>query len=124
VWLSTPFAEVHRLTILPNVQCSMHMHQHKWNSFHVISGRLIIEVEKSDYPLTDKTELGPGESTTVKPGEYHRFRTGDEPCEAIECYYPAALSEDIKRRDCGGEVGESPDRQSLAIDAYLWALPD
>lgn len=102
--LSTPLLAMHRLIIQPNMQCSLHVHRFKWNGFYVEKGRLFIEVIKNDYALTDVTELGPGQITTVKPGEHHRFRTGDEPCEALEFYYTEPLSDDISRKDKGGPV--------------------
>lgn len=100
--LGTPLVEIHRLYIKPNAHCSLHAHEFKWNGFLVLSGRLLIEVSKKAYDLVDVTELGPGEFTTVKPGEYHRFVTKDEPVQAIEIYYPEPLSEDIIRKDIGG----------------------
>lgn len=103
--LKTPFVEVHRLDIRANARCSLHLHRTKCNGFFVQSGRLTIEVQKSDYDLTDLTELRPGDFTTVKPGEYHRFITGREPVKAIEIYYPETLSEDIVRKDCGSVAG-------------------
>lgn len=102
--LSTSMLSMHRLTIRPKHQCSLHVHRFKWNGFFVIKGRLSIDVVKTDYALTDTTDLGPGGITTVKPGEHHRFRTGDEPCEAIEFYFTEPLSEDIDRKDTGGPV--------------------
>lgn len=102
--LQSPHVEVHRLTIKPKHRCSLHVHRTKWNAFLVLSGRLFIDVVKQDYPLTDVTELGPGDLMTVKPGEHHQFRTGAEPCKAIEFYYPDQLSEDIERKDHGGPV--------------------
>jgi len=104
--LATPLVEVHALRIEPNKRCSLHKHDFKWNAFYVTRGTLFIDVEKNNYALTDVTTLGPGDLMTVKPGEYHRFRTGDEPCEAIELYYPEPLSEDIIRKDVGGAVGQ------------------
>lgn len=101
--LATPFVEMHRLVIDPDHQCSMHRHVTKCNAFIVISGTLFIDVEK-EYGLTDTTTLEPGDVCTVPAGEWHRFRTGHEPCIAIEAYYPERLSEDIERRDCGGPV--------------------
>jgi mannose-6-phosphate isomerase-like protein (cupin superfamily) len=110
--LATPFLEVHRLTIKPNARCSLHSHQFKWNGFFVQSGSLTISVQKNDYPLTDDTVLGPGDFTTVKPGEFHRFISGDEEVRAIEVYYPEPLSEDIVRKDCGSvnaqTTGDNP----------------
>ena len=73
----------------------------------MISGRLFIDVVKkggAQQPVIDTTELGPGDSTTVAPGEFHRFRTGGERCIATEEYYPETLSEDIERQDQGGPI--------------------
>lgn len=100
--LVTPFVEVHLLEIFPNSHCSEHVHHHKRNAFIVCSGVLFIDVVKKDYPLTDSTELREGECTTVRAGEYHRFRTGPEPCVALEIYYPETMTEDIERKDHGG----------------------
>ena len=100
--LKTPFIEIHRLAILPNMRCSLHKHQFKWNAFYVSSGRLWIETKKLDYDLIDITELRPGDLMTAKPNEFHRFVTKDEGMTGIEIYYPEPLSEDIIRADVGG----------------------
>ena len=101
--IQTPVFEKHRLEIKPGYQCSLHKHNRKWNSFTVISGQLFIDTVKPSKTV-DTTTLGPGDSTTVPPGEYHRFRTGGQPCIATEEYYPDTLSEDIDRNDEGGPV--------------------
>jgi mannose-6-phosphate isomerase-like protein (cupin superfamily) len=97
--------EVHRLIIEPGAYCSWHMHERKSNMFIVLSGELTIEVQKNDYPLTDRTTLLPGDVTTVIPGEFHRFVAGTEPVMAFEVYYPEALGKDIIRKDVGGKEG-------------------
>lgn len=97
----TPLVEAHLLSVKPNAQCSMHCHEFKWNAFVVLSGELTIEVRKKKYKLTDETVLRAGESTAVRPGEFHRFRSGSRPVTAIEVYYPESLSEDIVRKDVG-----------------------
>lgn len=102
ILLQRPTIEVHRMQIAPNTRCSMHKHEHKWNAFLVLSGRLKIIVRKNDYALTDETILLPGEMMEVAPGEFHRFEAGGEPVDAIEFYYLEPLSEDIVREDCGG----------------------
>lgn len=102
--LRTPLIEVHRLTIQPHMQCSMHKHQFKWNAFYVKSGRLMIDVRKNNYDLIDRTELEAGEFMTVQPGEFHRFVTDEIGCDGIEIYYPETLSEDIIRETVGGAV--------------------
>jgi mannose-6-phosphate isomerase-like protein (cupin superfamily) len=102
--LETPLIEIHRLAIKPNHQCSLHVHRRKWNAFMVTAGELFIDVAKNDYDLVDTTMLGPGDVTTVRPGEHHRFRTGEVPCEAFEIYYPDTLGDDIDRKGCGGPI--------------------
>lgn len=102
--LATPLMEMHRLVIKPNMQCSLHVHRRKWNAFMVMTGKLSIDVVKTDYDLTDTTELASGEVATVKPGEHHRFRTGELACVAFEIYYTDVLADDIERKGCGGPV--------------------
>ncbi len=102
--LSTPMCELHRITIKAGSRCSMHRHVHKSNAFYVLEGKLRIVVEKQDYDLVDATDLGPGEFTTVSPGEYHRFEALTD-VVALEIYYPQPLAPDIERRDCGNAAG-------------------
>lgn len=106
-FISTPVFEMHRIMVLPNAKCSLHMHRAKANVFIVLSGILYIDVHKNDYELVDVTELRDGDVHTVKPGEYHQFRTGDVGAQALEVYFPASLSEDIVRKDVGGLVGKA-----------------
>lgn len=102
--VSNPSLHMELLTIKPWHECSLHVHRHKRNAFQVIKGRLFIDVVKNDYPLTDTTELGPGEATEVKAGEHHKFRTGPQGCVCWEIYYPEPMSDDIERKGHGGEV--------------------
>lgn len=104
--VSTPFAEFHRLLIRPRFQCSLHVHRRKVNAFYVVSGKLFVDVIKGDHQPPDTTELVAGSFMAIPPGEHHRFRTGEQPCECFELYYPEGLSEDIDRRDQGGPVPE------------------
>jgi mannose-6-phosphate isomerase-like protein (cupin superfamily) len=104
--IQTPMIEFHRIWIHPNMQCSMHMHRHKWNAFYVVAGQLDIIVQKNDYDLMDTTVLGAGDFTTVPPGEYHMFRSIAGFVEAFELYYPEGLSEDIVRQSVGGVADE------------------
>jgi mannose-6-phosphate isomerase-like protein (cupin superfamily) len=106
-YLVTPLVEFHRITALPNSQCSLHKHEKKNNTFFVISGRLIIEVQKNDYALTDTTTLEAGGLMTVRPGEFHRFRTDGQGADALEIYHLDPLMEDIVRKDVGGRAQTS-----------------
>lgn len=102
--LNNPFVEFHHLKIEPGRRCSLHLHRYKANAFMVFSGRLWIEVVKNSYALTDITELGPGDFMVVAPNEKHRFVTKDEPCEAVEFYFPQGNGDDIVRDDVGGKA--------------------
>ena len=74
--VQTLLFEMRRLEVLPEMRCSMHKHERKWNAFAVISGALIIEVEREGCGLT-QTVLRAGDVTAVRPGEFHRFVSGD-----------------------------------------------
>lgn len=105
VVLANPTVEVHRLVIEPWHRCSLHVHDRKSNAFIVTKGKLYIDVVKNDYELTDTTVLLPGMPAAVaKPGEHHRFRTGEEGCEGFELYYLEPLADDIRRKGCGGPI--------------------
>ncbi len=94
---STGNVSVHVLHIEAGGFSSEHLHQAKSNHFYVVAGR--IEVWQSN-DMTDLTELGPGESTMILPGTWHKFRAVD-PSIVIETY-ETRLSEDIQRRSQGG----------------------
>ena len=104
--LNTPLIEVHRIKINPNMQCSMHKHEFKWNMFYVVEGQLAIDVQKNDYDLCDETILNEGQWCSVRPNEFHRFRSLDVPVRALEIYYLEPLTTDIIRQDVGGPIGD------------------
>lgn len=92
--------EIHRIEVAKGGVCSLHRHLHKHNAFFVESGTLIIEVQKNDYALTDKTILTKGKMTSVPPGEYHRF-VAVEDTVAYEIYWTEISTNDIERKDVG-----------------------
>lgn len=101
--LSTPFLEIHRLTIVPHAHCSLHLHKSRCNAFFVLSGKLWIDVHQDAYKLVDRTLLLPGQTTSVPNGLRHRFCTEDQAVECLELYYPPPLEPgDIIREDIGG----------------------
>lgn len=105
--------ELHRIEVKPNMRCSMHKHEYKFNGFFVESGELDIIVDKKDYPLVDVTSLKAGQFTTVKPGEFHQFRSGNEPVVAYELYYAHFDHNDIVRKDHGGPNDDSSPLRSV-----------
>ena len=104
--LNTPLIEVHHILINEGFVCSMHKHEFKWNMFYVIKGELAIEVQKNDYDLLDVTPLSAGEWCSVKPNEFHRFRSITD-VEALEIYYLEPLTADIVRQNVGGALEET-----------------
>ena len=92
--------EVHLINAKAGGYCSKHLHQHKFNLFHVEHGELQIEIWKTG-GLIDKTVLIDGESTVVPPQVFHRF-TALNDTKALEIYWVKIESEDIEREDQGG----------------------
>jgi len=92
---------IHRLVIAPGGFCSMHRHAHKTNFFHVEKGAMEIH-ERMSYGLTDVTRLESGDSHSVAPGNFHKFRS-QTGCIALEIYYAEPpRADDIEREDHGG----------------------
>lgn len=98
---STPFMEVHRISVKEHGFCSVHRHEHKWNGFYVEWGQLVVKVWQPS-GLLDETLLGPGDHMQVPPGVDHQFLALGEPVTAFEVYWVGPLAEDIVRRSQGG----------------------
>jgi len=89
---------VNHLKIKKGGHCSEHRHSKKSNIFFVISGNLVIEIWRG---VSDETVVWPGESTTIEPGVYHKFRALTD-VECLEIYEVRFDGEDIERRTVGG----------------------
>lgn len=113
--LPEPNCEVHRLIIKPHHRCSLHRHHAKANFFYVLSGHLYVDVGRTDGGGLDAIRLGANESMTVPAGVIHQFRTGSEPCEALEMYYHEALAEDIERVNEGGPVRDGDEWANRSV---------
>lgn len=96
--------EIHRITGNKGMRCSKHKHEHKYNMFFVERGSLLVRVWKNDYKLVDVTTCRAGDSTTVKPGEFHRFEVLEEGTVAYEVYWIELDTNDITRVDYGGQT--------------------
>lgn len=109
--IKTPMFELHRLVIKPMHRCSLHIHRFKHNAFYVLRGTLYIDLV-ADFVPPRTIKLQMGEMMTIKPGEYHQFRTDNSElmmitgvaCVALEMYYTEPLSEDIIRRNIGASI--------------------
>ncbi len=99
--VSNPAFELHRILVKKGGKCSRHRHLTKFNGFLILSGLLAINVWKDDQNLVDRTLLGPGEYTEVKPPEYHQFEALED-SEALEIYWSQFDPNDIERDLEGG----------------------
>lgn len=93
--------EIHQIFGYAGGKSSIHRHTSKWSMFFVERGSLRILIEKNDYPLTDVTSLMPGQSTIIRPNEYHSFEIGEEGTIAYEIYWTELNPDDIERKNCG-----------------------
>lgn len=96
---------VNRMSIKRGTTCSWHLHQTKYNLFHVISGRLKIITAEGE------AVLGAGDtSNPVPPGMDHCFY-GVEDTVAIEVMYVEYHNDDIQRHRTGfvvvGELSQT-----------------
>jgi len=90
--------ESYLLELLPvdkkPVCCSTHHHTMKYNRFFVISGKLIVRLERETIVLM------PGEAYTVSPMVVHSFEvTG--PALVVETTWATKITEDIIRQNEG-----------------------
>jgi len=90
----------HHLEIKKDGYCSEHIHEHKYNLFYVISGRLKITIWR-EKDLKDVTEFTAGQVSAVSPGFYHKFEALEK-TECIEIYQVLLIEPDIERRTQGG----------------------
>lgn len=73
------------LVALPNgMACSIHYHKKKTETFHVLKGRLHLQLFTIDGKLTEQSVLNGGDSLTLAPLTPHRFWATDEICEFLE----------------------------------------
>jgi len=94
-------SEVHRIETTKGGFCSKHKHEHKFNKFFVESGKFQVDVWQNDYDLVDSTIISAGESTTVKPGCYHKFISLEDSV-VYEIYWVDLDAHDIVRENVGG----------------------
>jgi len=91
------------LKVKRGYRCSWHRHQTKFNLFVVLHGKITIIVKE----LGERKviTLGPGESFTVRPGQWHEFRGADD-AEVIEHMYVEYSEEDIEREVIGSRIND------------------
>lgn len=123
------------LELLAGGYSSRHLHELRYNAFHVYSGLVdVVEYVLLPQPApllkeVRRRALGPGESCTVAPGVVHRFEAR-APGLMLETYWadPGARCafEDIRRLDQGGRWPERqcghPECVGLHVEASAVAM--
>jgi mannose-6-phosphate isomerase-like protein (cupin superfamily) len=95
--------ECHRIHAVRGGYCSQHSHEHKWNRFVVLSGRLAVRIFHNG--KADETILGPGHVTDVPPGVVHQFEALED-VEALEIYWVLLEASDIDRGGTEGGINQ------------------
>jgi len=89
--------EICVLILQAGFRCSYHYHEHKYNKFVVISGRLSLKTQDGSYSIEA------GQEFTVNPLEMHEFQVR-EPTVVIEVMYVKYDENDIIRKIEGGKL--------------------
>jgi quercetin dioxygenase-like cupin family protein len=108
--------EVARIVGKAGGKSSTHKHKSKISQFYVERGSIAIVTEKLDYNLADRTVLLAGQSTIIKPEEYHYFEILEDDTVCYEFYWVQIDQEDITRRDCGSYHRDTVKTQQASTD--------
>lgn len=91
----------HHLEIEQGGFCSEHRHEHKFNLFYVISGKLELTIWREE-DIMDVTVVGAGQASAIPPGFWHKFKALTR-VDCIEIYQVLLLDPDMERRIQGGK---------------------
>ena len=80
-------------------KCSLHYHKLKDETFYVLEGKILLEVED------EKTVLYEGESVHIPPGTKHRFG-GLKDSDIIEISTQHFETDSYRLSESGGEISE------------------
>jgi mannose-6-phosphate isomerase len=90
------------LVAVPNgMACSIHYHKLKTETFHILNGRLHLQLFTLDGTLVQEKELSPGDTLTLIPLTPHRFWATDEVCEFLEVSTHDAAEDSYRLVDSG-----------------------
>jgi len=78
-WLVNDAYCVKRMTLNEGYQCSLHYHEVKDETFYVIDGTVMLNVDGVMH------RLEAGDFRRIKPGSLHRFHATGGPATFIEC---------------------------------------
>lgn len=96
------------LKLRKGYRCSWHRHSTKFNLFVVLRGAIEIETADDIGSKTQVLTLTEGECFTVRPGQFHEFRSIED-ADVIEEMYVSYDEGDIYRMKVGGPYPEDED---------------
>jgi len=100
-----PYSITTILYLDPRKRCSWHYHDHAYNQFFVIKGKLEVKTDIGPDNQRNRTMITEGQSFTVQPKIKHEFRTFEEPTIIEEIAYVKYETTDIHREMLGGNIG-------------------
>ena len=89
------------LLLTKGFRCSMHYHKEKDETFYLLNGSVLMEVEDDDGKIHDYI-MEPGETQLIRPCQKHRF-TGLEDSRILE-FSTHHEDGDSYRKELSGEV--------------------
>jgi D-lyxose ketol-isomerase len=90
------------LVALPNgMACSIHYHKKKTETFHILKGRLHLQLFTLEGKFLTERDLTVGDSLTLPPLTPHRFWAADEVCEFLEVSTQDAPEDSYRLVDSG-----------------------
>jgi quercetin dioxygenase-like cupin family protein len=85
---------IHRIEIDKNKKCSKHLHQYKYNTFFVESGKIVVHRWDGDGLIS--TVLDKHDTITISPNIYHQFEALENSI-VYEIYFIQINNSDILR---------------------------
>ena len=99
-WIAnTPMYCGKLLTVEGGKRCSLHHHENKCETFHILEGRILLEVEGQTF------EMGPNDTVDIYPYQLHRF-TGLVPFSVILEVSTQHFEFDSIRTEFGDQLSE------------------
>jgi len=101
---TSPYTELHLISIKAGGYCSRHSHQEKWNSFYCLAGKIDVVIYRTydGEEIEERTTLSARECTDVPPNLDHKFECKED-AEVLEIYWVNQIDHsDINRKSDGG----------------------
>lgn len=88
-----------KLYVEPGWQCSLHCHAEKDETFLVLDGPVVLEVENGVRGMRHWMQLNSGDIYRIKPRIWHRFRNEEQGAAVILEVSTHHSDEDVERKE-------------------------